>query len=118
MSPKNKVNLRQVVRDNCIALFRHEHQSARRMSWSAFAADCKIGNGTAQRINEMTADPALSTLESIADRYGLQAWHVLLPLLDPKNPPVFLMTDAERQLYEALARDAEALMRRGSTYQK
>lgn len=76
------------------------------MSWSGLAQDTSIGNGTAQRINEMTSDASLSTIEAVALRYGLEAWHVLVPGLDPKNPPVFLMTDSERKLYDSLAKSA------------
>lgn len=78
------------------------------MSWSGLAQDTGIGNGTAQRINEMTSDASLSTIEAVALRYGLEAWHVLVPGLDPKNPPVFLMTDSERKLYDSLAKSALA----------
>lgn len=108
MQDRARVNLRQVIRDNCEALWLY-HSGAKRMSWSALAQDTGIGNGTAQRINEMSADARISTLEAIASRYQLFAWHLLLPDLDPANPPVFLMTQAERDLYQTLEASARAL---------
>jgi hypothetical protein len=95
-----------------MALFRHHHPERDTMSWSGLAQDTGIGNGTAQRINEMTSDASLSTIEAVALRYGLEAWHVLVPGLDPKNPPVFLMTDSERKLYDSLAKSALAVTRK------
>lgn len=86
------------------------------MSWAAFSRETEIGNGTAQRINEMTSDASLSTLDAISAHYGLQAWHLLLPKLDPRNPPVFLMTEAEQQVYDMLAKSCRAVAEQRPAY--
>lgn len=102
MNAQKRPNLREVVRRNCVALFLH-HTNSRKMSWMAFSRHTSIGNGTAQRINERSADPSLSTLEAIASAFDLHAWQLLIPDLDPYNPPVFVMSSAERKLYESLS---------------
>jgi len=38
------------------------------MSWAAFSRETEIGNGMAQRINEMTSDASLSTLDALRRR--------------------------------------------------
>lgn len=86
------------------------------MSWLDFATDTGIGKGTAQRINESTADPSLSTIEKIAQAYGLEPWHVLIPNLDPANPPVVWITNAERTLYDQLAASVRAVAEHRSSY--
>lgn len=116
MNLKPRLNLREVVRANCEALFLHAHPERATMSWSALALDAGIGNGTAQRINEMTADSSLATLEAIAACYGMEAWHMLLPQLNPANPPVFVMTHAERELYDKLAQSVRALAEQRPAY--
>lgn len=46
----------------------------------------------------------LDKLEEIAKACGLQAWHLLLEDLDPRNIPDAPITDAERQLLRRLRR--------------
>ena len=49
------------------------------------------------------SSPSVDLLDRIAERCGnLQAWHLLLPNLDPKNPPVLTMTATERDLYRRM----------------
>lgn len=118
MKSESRPNLREIVRSNCIALFLHANPERKTMSWSGLAADAHIGNGTAQRINEMSSDPSLATLDAIAQRYGLEAWHLLLPHLDPRNPPAFVMTYAERALYDKLAQSVRAVAEQQAVYER
>jgi transcriptional regulator with XRE-family HTH domain len=46
--------------------------------------------------------PALDKIERIARAFRLQPWQLLVPGLDPTNPPVVFVTEAERQLYESI----------------
>lgn len=41
----------------------------------------------------------IDTLETVAKVYKLRAWQLLIPNLDPANPPAVAYTDAERRLY-------------------
>lgn len=48
----------------------------------------------------------VQTLAEIARRADLQPWHLLLPDLDPANPPVFVLNRRERELYASLKQAA------------
>ena len=64
------------------------------------------------RIRNRDQSPTVDTLEKLASAFGLQAWQMLIPNLDPKNPPVFVITDTERQLYKRLNAVARELIAR------
>lgn len=92
-------NLRKIVR---------EHPSVR-----AWAGDQSIlaNKALARNVSRLIKDasqpgghsPSLDLLDRIAEKCGnLQAWHLLLPGLDPKNPPVLTMTAVESDLYRRL----------------
>jgi transcriptional regulator with XRE-family HTH domain len=61
-----------------------------------------VSMSTIARIRKQEAGTSVDVLESIAKCYGLQAWQLLMPNLDPTNPPVFCMTATERDLYRNL----------------
>jgi len=46
--------------------------------------------------------PTLRQIEDVAKLLGLQPWQLLVPGLDPTNPPVVTMTETERALYARL----------------
>lgn len=52
----------------------------------------------------------IDTLEALANVYKLPAWALLIPDLDPSNPPVVPYTDAERALYWRIKQVAKDLM--------
>lgn len=62
------------------------------------------------RILHKEQSPTIETLEKLARPFGLHAWQLLIPRLDPKNPPVFVMTDDEQNLYRKLAAMATELV--------
>lgn len=72
----------------------------------ALAKLAEIDQKSVWRIMRYEQSPAIDTLEKLAKPFGLHAWQLLIPDLDPRNPPVFVMTDTERALYEKLARMA------------
>lgn len=56
--------------------------------------------------------PTVDTLEAVAAVFDLQAWQLLIPGIDPTNPPVLPVTAAERDLterFKTLARELERL---------
>lgn len=80
-----------------------DHQTGEPTSSNGLAAATGLGRGTIQRVVRGGPNaPAIDTLSIIASAYKLQAWQLLVPGLDPSNPPVILVTDAERQLQERL----------------
>lgn len=75
------------------------------------ARDCKIGPGTAARIKEQKTSVGLETLEKIADNFHLAVWQLLVPGLDPSNPPALQpVSPVERQLYEKIMSAAREIV--------
>jgi hypothetical protein len=67
-----------------------------------------IGHGTGSRIKEQRTAVGIDTLEAIAAKFDLQVWHLLLPNLDPKNPPVVLISDVEQKFYQSMKEGAKS----------
>lgn len=74
------------------------------------AKRCKMHQRTLGRAMNGEQSASLDTLQAVAEGYGLQPWHLLIPNLDPKNPPaIHQMTEQETQLYARLRGAAEEL---------
>lgn len=41
-------------------------------------------------------------LDIVARAFGLEAWHMLVPGMEPENPPSVLISDAQRRLFRNL----------------
>lgn len=69
-----------------------------------------VGLGTISRIKEQKTSVGLDTLEKIGDAFGLAAWQLLVPGMDPENPPALQPVSAqERALYEKIMTAAKAI---------
>lgn len=62
-----------------------------------------------QRILNGEQSPSLLLLDEIASACGLQAWQLLVPSLDPTNPPVVHLTAAERDFYTRMRQAVQNL---------
>ena len=63
---------------------------------------CGIDQRTVGRILNMEHTPGLKQIDAIALAFDLLTWQLLVPNLDPKNPPVCEFTKVERDLYKKL----------------
>jgi transcriptional regulator with XRE-family HTH domain len=96
--PPGPIN--EVLADNLRRII--EHEGLNQTSWAArHGAEKK----QVQRALRVATSPTLDTLAAIATAANLQPWQLLIPKLDPANPPVFTMTKAERDLYSRLKRE-------------
>lgn len=57
---------------------------------------------TVGRILARELSPTVEMLETIARAFDLHAWQMLISELDPRNPPVVVMSQAERDFYRRL----------------
>ena len=64
----------------------------------------KIGVASAQRIKEQDTSVGLDIIDKVARAFGLHAWQLLLPDLDPENAPVTMISDAQKRLFDRLKR--------------
>ena len=75
-----------------------------------FAKHCEIGLATVQRIKAMETSVGLAVLDKIADKFDLAAWQLLVPGLDPANPPALQpVSDAEAILYKKIMSAAKTI---------
>lgn len=58
-----------------------------------------------------THSAQIDTLDRLARVFKLRAWQLLIPNLDPANPPAVAYTDAERRLYWRIKAAARELSR-------
>lgn len=92
---------------------------------SRLARDCQFGPGTPSRIKDQKTEVRLSTIETLANRFGFEAWQLLVTGFDPQDPPRLasskLPSDEEEllRLYRALDRDTQpALLNRAASLQE
>lgn len=65
-----------------------------------------ISRPTIRGMREGTRDVGIDTLQAVAEVFEIQAWTLLVPHLDPSNPPTKPMSKTEVQLYKRLGRVA------------
>jgi len=70
----------------------------------------KVDQKSIWRIRRKEQSPSADTLDKLASAFGLQAWQMIFPDLDPRNPPVFIITTTERELYRKLSEMAHDLV--------
>lgn len=51
----------------------------------------------------------LDSLQGLAKAFGLQPWQMLIPELDPANPPLLAISKEEKDLYARLQAAAKAI---------
>jgi hypothetical protein len=80
---------------------------------SALARRSKVPQRTIGRIVNKEVTPSLDVLEDLAKPFDLQPWQLLVPNLDPKNPPVLRFASAaEEALYKRIVAAAAELVRK------
>ena len=69
---------------------------------STLARACGADQRTIGRVLACELSPSVEMLEKLARPFGLHAWQMLIPELDPRNPPVVVMSASERDFYRRL----------------
>lgn len=102
----------QVLSENLLSLFayhkEHPPKDGPVLSASpALAAKTKMSTATINRAIRCESSATLDTLTAIATAYDLAPWQLLIPKMDPKNPPVIAgLTAEERAFYRKIAQAA------------
>lgn len=81
--------------------------AAMRLHWgrenlTRLGKEAGIGPGGATRLKQQKTSVGLDVLTRVAMLFDLHPFHLLLPNLDPANPPVMPMTAQERDFYSTL----------------
>ncbi len=99
---------RSVLAKNLKALMGHGDLNQTALGKKAGVAVSTIG-----RILAAKHAPDIETLASIAHALGVTTWQIMVPRLDPTNPPVLQnASPEERELYDRLRAAAELLGRK------
>jgi hypothetical protein len=114
------LDYRAALRKNLKALL-EAHKLTRLTLRATYLAGPKKGRLVSPRAigYMLSADPAapspsLDVLAAVATAFDLQPWHLLVPGLDPNNPPVTQLTPEERKLYADYQRLRAQLTRNNS----
>ncbi len=94
------MDIKRVVSDNVQTLLNYaadRHQPYG--DAKALAIKAGISPSTVGHLLKCETAAKIDTLHAIAKVYKLEAWQLLIPNLDPSNPPVVPYSDAERALY-------------------
>jgi hypothetical protein len=80
-------------------------------SQSALHRRSKVAQATIGRIvSDEGENAGIETVEKLARAYGLYAWQLLIPGMEPGNPPVLkVASEDEKALYERLHSAIEAV---------
>jgi hypothetical protein len=77
---------------------------------SRLADECGFAQSTATRIKQKKVSPGLDKIDLIARRFNLAAWQLLVPGMDPQNPPTLQPVNAkERDLYNKIMAAAKVI---------
>lgn len=95
---------RQVLAENVAALRSMRPELGGLRAWSRRVG---VGEATLHRILHADAAIKLDSIEAVARGFGVPAWMLLVPDLDPKNLPVSLSA-GERDFYRRLQAAAKA----------
>jgi hypothetical protein len=81
--------------------------AAMRLHWgkenlTRLGKEAGIGPGGATRLKQQKTSVGLDVLARVAILFDLHPFHLLLPNLDPANPPVMPMTPQEQEFYATL----------------
>ena len=93
------LDTRRVLWANVLALMNHHWQGE---NLSRLAREAKVGPGTCTRIKEQQTSVGVEIVDRIAALFGLDTWQLLVPGLDPRSPPVLLLSEAERDFYRRI----------------
>jgi hypothetical protein len=98
---------RRILWENVRALMQHHWQGE---NLTRLANEAGVGPGTASRLKACETYPQINTIDAIAAVFDLAGWQLMVPGIEPSNPPVLLAASpAERRLYRRFLAFKKAL---------
>lgn len=96
---------------NIKALMQYERDKNRDLTSDAKVAKrAGVDQKTVWRMVNEANSARVESVAKVAEAFGLSTWQILVPGLDPSNPPVVAMTEVERSFYARLRHDLEILV--------
>ena len=79
-------------------------------SQSALGRAAKVDQKTIERMLKCLNEPTLEKVEKVAKVFGLSAWQLITPNLDPRNHPMLAAeSEALREMYKKILSTREAI---------
>ncbi len=101
-------DIKQTLAENLVRLMHHD--DAHPITQAELARRSKVDQRYIGRLLNAEFNASVKVLEKLAKAFDLQPWQILVPGLDPANPPVNHVTEAEKRLYERLKEAARMVM--------
>ena len=96
-----EIDSRRVLWTNLTALMDHHWEGE---NLTRLAREAKIGPGSATRMKQQTTSVGIELLDKVGRVFGVEAWQLLVPGLNPKSPPTLMpASEAERAFYKRVA---------------
>lgn len=102
---KRNLALRKVISTNLRALMAATPELA---TEKALRAVTKLGGGSIDGARQGNRNTGIDTIDLIARAFGLQAWQLLVPDLDPANIPALRSRNSEMALYRELEKKIQS----------
>ena len=104
-----KTPIEKTVADNLTLLMKSSNAAG---SDEKLARRSGVGRGTVQRARRGEVSLSIGNLERLADAFGLEPWQLLIPGLEPGNPPALRAVNSEeRMLWQRLRAAYEELLK-------
>lgn len=100
--------VRNVLRQNLKACIAHNSGPS---SQTSLRKKSMVAQATVGRVlSDLGENTRIETVAKLAKAYGLEAWQLLVPGMDPSNPPVLRSASkTEQEMYDRLLRAAEEI---------
>ena len=98
------LDTRRLLWANVQALMQHHWKKE---DLGRLARTAKIGPATCTRIKQQQTSVGVEIVDKIAEVFGLDTWQLLVPNLDPANPPLLVLSAAERSFYRQVLNAAQ-----------
>lgn len=105
-------NPEKILAVNLAQLMAHSPDLKSEAKIAAAAKVAKISQRTVNRARN-GAQVRLESLAGLAEAFGLAPWQLLVPGLDPANPPILALSQEEKALYKRLQDAAKAINSQG-----
>lgn len=100
--------IRKVLSENLLRLMRTGQSGE--VSQAELGRRARVDQRNVGRIVSGDISTTVDTLGKLARAFDLDAWQLLVPGLDPSNPPINHITEDEKRLYERLREAARLVM--------
>ena len=102
---------RKTLAENLAKLMRlDDPDKSQHITQGAIGKKAGCNQRTIGRILSSEQAATIGLLDGLGSAFDLEPWQLLTPGLDPTNPPINHLTEAEKQLYERLKEAARQVM--------